>query len=79
MVPQERPNDGRPTKYERRFSTWACKLCELGATDREISEFFAISESTLKLWKSVHPTFSAAFKRGKQAADDRVERSLYNR
>lgn len=70
---------GRPTKFEDRYVTEAQKLCELGAVDVELAEFFSVALSTIKLWKVVHPEFSAALKAGKEIADDRVQASLYSR
>jgi len=70
---------GRPTKYDPAYPEQAAKLCELGATDEQIADFFKVSPSTLYLWKHEHPDFSEALKAGKQAADERVARSLYQR
>lgn len=70
---------GRPTKYKPEFCEQAAKLCKLGATDREMSDFFQVNESTFNLWKSEHPVFSKSLKLAKEAADKRVEQSLYRR
>lgn len=70
---------GRPSKYKSELDGQAAKLCKLGATDRELAEFFEVSESTLNLWKLQHPSFSESLKRGKAESDDRVEQSLYRR
>jgi hypothetical protein len=70
---------GRPTKYRISFIRQAIRLGRLGATDKEVADFFEVVESTLKLWKSEHPRFSAALKSGKDQADARVEQSLYRR
>lgn len=70
---------GRPTKYKPEFCEQAAALSRLGATDREMCDFFKVSEPTLNLWKSVHPEFSKSIKLAKVAADKRVERSLYQR
>lgn len=70
---------GRPSKYQPEFLEQAKKLCTLGATDREMADFFKVSESTFYLWKLEHPDFSEALKVGKESADDRVEKSLYRR
>lgn len=70
---------GRPSKYKPELPEQAAKLCRLGATDRELAEFFGVSESTLNLWKSEHPEFSESLKRGKAESDARVEQSLYRR
>jgi len=76
--PTKRPR-GRPSKYRPEFVEQAAKLCKLGATDKELADFFEVSESTLNLWKAEHPEFSESLKRGKQHSDDRVEQSLYRR
>lgn len=70
---------GRPTKYKPEYIEQARKLCLLGATDRELADFFEVAESTLNLWKLEHPEFSESLKSGKEAADERVERSLFHR
>lgn len=70
---------GRPTSYDPKFVQQAQKLCGLGATDIEVADFFGIASSTLYKWKNEHPEFSEATQVGKAAADDRVERSLYQR
>ncbi len=79
-VPDHEPNPvGRPSKFKPEFIKQAKKLCQLGATDRELADFFGVAESTLHLWKLEHPEFSESLKAGKDVADDRVERSLYQR
>ena len=70
---------GRPSKYDPSMIEQARKLCELGATDRDVANFFEISESTLNLWKGLYPEFSESLKVGKAAADERVVQSLYRR
>lgn len=70
---------GRPTSYKPEYVEQARKLCEMGATDKDLSDFFEVAISTVSLWKTKHPEFSEALKVGKAAADDRVERSLYHK
>ncbi len=70
---------GRPTNYKPEFVEQARKLAELGATDREVAEFFEIDERTVYRWQHDHPDFCQALKVGKETADDRVEKSLYRR
>jgi hypothetical protein len=70
---------GRPTKYQEEFPAQAAKLCKLGATDRELADFFQVTESTLNLWKIKYPEFSESLKLGKDEADKRVEHSLFHR
>jgi hypothetical protein len=70
---------GRPTSYRAAYADQVRKLCELGATDVELADFFKVTINTIGAWKSRHPEFLQALKAGKEAADDRVERSLYQR
>jgi len=70
---------GRPTKYDTKYDDQVYKLCLLGATDKEISEFFEVTESTLNLWKLEHPEFSESLKKGKTLADANVGQRLYER
>jgi hypothetical protein len=70
---------GRPSKFKPEYVEQARKLTQLGATDREVAEFFNVSEQTLNTWKHVHPEFLESLKLGKETADRRVEQSLYRR
>jgi hypothetical protein len=70
---------GRPTAYKPEFIEQAEKLCSLGATDIELADFFGVSVRTLGDWKIVHPEFLQAIRSSKEAADNRVERSLYQK
>ena len=57
----------------------AKKLCNLGATDEQLADFFEVSINTIGNWQRSHPEFLEALKAGKDFADDRVERSLYQK
>lgn len=70
---------GRPTAYEPAFAKQAAKLCELGATDDELADFFEVHRATIYRWKHDHADFCDAVKTGKDVADERVERSLYQK
>lgn len=70
---------GRPPKYSEEFAEQARKLCLLGATDEEIASFFEVEVRTIYRWKLDHDQFCQALKAGKEAADERVERSLYQK
>jgi len=74
-----RKGEGRPTAFKPEFVAQAVKLAELGATDREIAEFFDVSERTIYRWQHEHAEFCHALKVGKEAADERVVKSLYRR
>lgn len=70
---------GRPLQYCEKYAQQARKVCELGATDQEIADFFDVDVRTIYRWKHDHPEFCHALKIGKQVADERVERSLYQK
>ncbi len=69
----------RPDKWDDAFVHTAEKAALLGATDREIAEILGVSERTLNYWKKDHAELVAALSVGKEAADARVEQSLYRR
>jgi hypothetical protein len=79
MPSAEKRKTGRPSSFKPEYVEQARKLCELGATDREVAEFFGVTEQTLNNWKTAHPVFFESLKLGKEAADNRVEQSLYRR
>jgi hypothetical protein len=70
---------GRPTDYRPEYVEQARKLCALGATDDEMADFFGCDRTTFYRWRTAHPDFAEAMKVAKEAADLRVERSLYQR
>lgn len=70
---------GRPSSYQKGFASQARKICELGATDQEIADFFEVDVRTIYRWKHDHDEFCQALKAGKDIADERVERSLYQK
>jgi hypothetical protein len=70
---------GRPTKYKPEYATQAKKLCALGATDAELADFFEVCVATINLWKIQHEEFSESLRIPKEIANDRVEKSLYQR
>lgn len=70
---------GRPTSYKPEFAEQAEKLCLLGATDEDLADFFGVAIRTIANWKAQNDEFLQALKAGKEAADERVSRSLYHR
>jgi hypothetical protein len=75
----EKSNAGRPTKYKKEYAKQAEKLCQLGATDIELADFFEVTDRTIYRWAAQHDEFCQALKTGKDIADERVERSLYHK
>lgn len=69
----------RPSKYRVKYCKQAEKLCHLGAIDRDLADFFGVSEKTLNKWKQDYPAFLQSLKRSKEIADSKVVRSLYER
>lgn len=70
---------GRPTEYRSEYCEQAEKLCKLGATDKEIADFFDVTEQTINNWKTEHPEFFESIKKGKTLADAEVADKLYKR
>ncbi|MCA1490109.1 hypothetical protein I6F11_04145 [Ensifer sp. NBAIM29] len=77
--PDPRNYGGRPTSWDERNLSIARTLAELGATDLEISQAFEVSIRTIHRWKLEYPEFREALEIGKDAADRKVEDSLYKR
>ena len=75
----EKKKRGRKSEYRIEYADQALKLCLLGATDKELSEFFYVSEQTLNKWKKDYPEFLESLKKGKNIADANVASRLYNR
>ena len=69
----------RPSEYKAEYAEQAYKLCLLGATDKELGDFFQVTEQTVNNWKSKHPEFFESITRGKMAADAQVAESLFKR
>lgn len=70
---------GRPSEYQEHYAKQAEKLASIGATDQEIADFFEVHVRTIHRWKGEYDEFCHALKAGKQIADERVERALYQR
>jgi hypothetical protein len=70
---------GRPSKYSPEILRQAPILAEKGFTDEEMAQVWGVNVDSVYEWKKVHPEFSEALKGGKEQADSRVERSLFER
>lgn len=71
---------GHPTHYKPDYVEQGRKLALLGATDKQIADFFKVTEATLTNWKDAHPEFFASLKKAKAEYDDNtVELSLRKR
>lgn len=72
-------NGGRPSAFTFEMMRQVRFLCERGCTDVELAEFFGVCEKTLNNWKKTHPEFLQSLKDGKAVADNKVQRSLFER
>ena len=70
---------GRPSPYRPDFAEQARKLCRNGATDREIADILCVCVRTFYRWRAAHDDVAEALRAGKELADDRVQRALYER
>ena len=70
---------GRPTTYKAEYAKQAEKICKLGATNHELAEIFGCSVRAINRWAIEHAAFAKAIQVGKDAADERVVKALYNR
>lgn len=70
---------GRPSPYQPSYAHDAESMCRLGATDADLAEHFGVNTTTIWHWGNRHQAFFEALKKGKDAFDDRVERSLAQR
>lgn len=68
---------GRPSRYKQEYDEQARKLCLLGATDKELADFFVVTETTVNNWKKAHKTFFESIRAGKVVADMVIANSLY--
>lgn len=70
---------GRPSSYKPEYTEQTYKLCLLGATDKDLADFFDVQESTINNWKKKYPEFLESIKKGKEIADSNVADRLYQR
>lgn len=70
---------GRKSAYREEYVQLAENYSLLGATDKEMADFFGVTERTLSQWKKEYPEFLQSLKKGKNIADANVASKLYNR
>ncbi len=77
---KEGAKGGRPTGYDEKFHPMlAYNMALRGITDEQMAKEMGVAESTFHLWKTKHPEFSEALKKGKEEPDLKVEGSLFQR
>ena len=79
VAPIPRRKRGAPPIYHPDFNEQARALCDGGATDWDLAKHFNVSRATLYRWRDAYPAFRDTLKSAKAPADDRVERSLFER
>lgn len=75
----DKSKGGRPSDYREEYADQARKLCLLGATDKELADFFGVCEATINNWKIDYPQFLESLKAGKASADAEVAEKLFRR
>lgn len=70
---------GGKTRYKEEYAKIAYGMALLGTTDIELAVALDVDDRTIRRWKKVHVEFASALKEGKDLADSRVAKSLYNR
>jgi hypothetical protein len=70
---------GRTGYWEPKFTKQAYKLALLGATDKQMADFFGVATSVFEYWKQQKDELTASIKRGRLEADAKVAHALYKR
>lgn len=76
---RDKKGHGSDGKFSPKMLVTIEKVARLGATDIEIADILGISVRTLYSWKHEHEGVAEALRAGKDYADERVERALYQR
>ena len=66
-------------KYKPEYSKMAYEVSLLGATDRDLARIFDVSPGTIQNWKKYYPEFVENLERGKDRADAKIAKALYQR
>jgi len=74
--PMGGPGPGRPSGYRPEYAEIARGMARLGGSDFEIAEELGVTTQTVWRWRSKYPEFCYALDEGKEAFDNRIERSL---
>src|SRR6516162_867267 len=79
VVWKPRTGRGRPPTYHQAFLELAYNLTLLGCVDEDLARVFEVSRETIVHWFANKPGFAEAVKAGKDQADSRVVRALFQR
>jgi len=70
---------GRPSEFNEKRVEAIRMMARRGFTDAEMATALCVTQQTLCNWKKDHPEFFESLKDWKSLADEKVERSLYER
>lgn len=71
---------GRPSGYRREYAGMAeTAAADLNVTDKQLAKLFSVTKQTIVNWKEKHKDFAEALATGKEEADAKVVKSLYDR
>jgi len=70
---------GRPSRYSIEMDEAAFRYTLLGLTDVQMAGLFGVSIDVFDGMKKKHPSFARSLKDGKEDADAKVVRSLYQK
>jgi hypothetical protein len=70
---------GRPSTFKPEYTEIAYDLSLLGFSDQRIAKNLRVSLNALAQWKRDFPVFGEAFANGRERADGKVARSLFER
>jgi hypothetical protein len=71
---------GRPTSFRPEYVPLAYKMCLLlNATNKELAGVFDVTEATIAIWKNEYPEFLDAVRKGKELADAKIAKRLFER
>jgi hypothetical protein len=74
-----KPKGGRPTKYDPGVVNEVRAWCQMGATIPEVANFLGVEPKTVSRWMVAHAEFGQAMRVGREFADARMERALYEK
>jgi len=71
---------GRPSVYRREYAAMAeTAAADLNVTEKQLAKLFSVTKKTITNWKAKHKDFAEALATGKEEADSKVVKRLYQR
>lgn len=78
-APGPKKTGGTPSGYLELDFKLVSYMYRKGATDQEVADELGVCRRTIDNWKSKHPEFLENLRSWKSEADEKVERSLFER